>query len=77
MRGALEEGGQFYNYCEPGIRAQFQENITKKIDWLYGDGENAPLNDYEQGYSDFRAIGEPCRTRYRYYEALPETRKYH
>lgn len=47
MRGALEEGGNFYAFCEPGIRDQFQENITKKIDWLYGDGENAPLNDYE------------------------------
>lgn len=73
MRNNLEEYGNFVNFCDPAVRTQFLADITETVDWLYAAGESAPLVDYETRIAKFREIGEAIRTRYRFYEALPDT----
>lgn len=73
MRNNLEDYGNFVNYIDPAVRTPFLAEISEVIEWLYADGENAPLNDYEVRLEKFRKIGEAVRTRYRFYEAWPST----
>lgn len=70
----MDEYGSFVPYCDPAIRGQFQADINECVTWLYEAGENAPLCDYESRVAKFREIGEAIRRRYRYYEALPDTK---
>jgi len=73
MRNNLDDYGSFVNYCDPAIRTTFLGEISETIEWLYADGENAPLNDYEVRIDKFRKIGEAIRNRYRFHEAFPST----
>jgi len=74
MRNNLEDYGSYVKFCEPTIRTQFLAEIGTTIEWLYDAGENAPLCDYETKMAKFREIGEAIIKRYRFYEALPDTK---
>lgn len=62
--------GNYFKYCEPSIREPFLEQVNAAVDWLYGEGEKAPLSDYQQKLSDFQAVAEPVKARYRYYSTV-------
>mgnify|MGYP006146103807 CR=1 FL=1 len=42
-------------------------NLLETVDWLYGAGENAPIEEVKKRYDNFRVLGEPVRARYRFY----------
>ena len=46
------------------------DELAATIDWIYGDGENAPLNDYKKKMDAFKLIGEPVKARHYYYGEL-------
>ena len=52
----------------------FLAEINETVAWLYAAGEEASLEEYEVRVNKFKTQGEPIRTRYRFYEALPETK---
>lgn len=67
MKNNICEYGSMEHYIEESIKAPFLANLLQTVDWLYGEGENAPIEELRKRYEDFRVIGEPARARYRFY----------
>jgi len=70
MRSNVDSYGTFEKYIEESVKGPFVAEITKTIDWIYGEGENAPKEEYRKLIEKFRAIGEPVRARHFYYSEL-------
>jgi hypothetical protein len=46
VRGNLEQYGSWENYLEPTAKAELLAEIGTVVEWLYGEGENAPLKEF-------------------------------
>lgn len=67
MKNNICEYGSMEHYIEKSIKEPFLANLLETVDWLYGAGENAPIEELKKRYEDFRVIGEPVKGRYRFY----------
>jgi len=67
MKNNIGEYGSMEHYIEESVKGQFLANLLETVDWLYGAGENAPIEELKKRYNDYRVIGEPVRARYRFY----------
>lgn len=67
MKNNICEYGSMEHYIEASIKEPFLANLLQTVDWLYGEGENAPIEELRKRLEDFRVIGEPARARYRFY----------
>lgn len=70
MRNNLDSYGSFEKYLDEETRKTFLAEISVVIEWLYGEGENANLEEYSTRYNKFREIGEPVKKRHAYYSDL-------
>lgn len=70
MREKCEAGGSLEKNIEPSIKDQFIAELSKTVDWLYEDGENAALEEYTTRLEAFRATGEPIKSRAFYWGEL-------
>lgn len=71
MRSELEPYGSLEHYMNPEDKAKFLADITETVEWLYGDGENAPLIDYQERLKKFNGLGEPTKMRKHFHDSLP------
>jgi hypothetical protein len=46
MRNNLQDQGNYVDYLEAGLKADFISKIGETVEWIYGAGESAPLNEY-------------------------------
>jgi len=72
LRGNLEQYGSWEHYLEAGPKADIMAKITEYVDWLYGAGENAPLEDFQTRIATLEEVGEKIKERYLFYQTLPE-----
>ena len=42
------------------------------MDWIYGEGEQAPLKEYQDRMAALGAIGNPVKARYRFRSEIGE-----
>jgi heat shock protein 4 len=70
MRNNLDSYGSWEKYLDEQTKASFLAEINKVVDWIYGDGEHAPKQEYEKFLNQFMKIGEPVKQRYFYYSEL-------
>lgn len=70
MRNNLDSYGSFEKYLDEATKTKFLVDINQVVDWLYGEGESAPKNEYKTRLDRFKAIGEPVRQRHFYYSEL-------
>ena len=70
MRNNLDSYGSFEKYLEAEAKAKFIADINVVVDWIYGDGETAPKNEYKDKLAAFKKIGEPVKARHFYYGEL-------
>lgn len=54
------------------MRVSFLAQINETVDWMYGAGENAPLEEIQRRLKTFRALGEPIKKRYIFYSTVGE-----
>lgn len=47
MRANLDSYGSWEKYLSDEEKKPFIEEINKVVDWLYGEGENAPKEEYK------------------------------
>ena len=45
MKNGVSEYGNYEHYIDPALKPAFLENLLATEEWIYGDGENAPLED--------------------------------
>ena len=67
MKNNIGEYGAMEKYIEESVKGQFLANLLETVDWLYGAGESAPIEELSQRYNSYKLIGEPVRARYRFY----------
>jgi len=70
MRNNLDSYGTFEKYLDDETKKTFLAEINVVVDWIYGDGESAPLEEYKTRIAKFRAIGDPVKARHFYYSEL-------
>lgn len=45
--------------------------LTKTVDWLYGEGEDSTYEEYTKRYTEFMKVLEPVKKRSIYHEEIP------
>jgi heat shock protein 4 len=70
MRNNLDSYGTFEKYLDETTKAAFLKDINEVVEWIYGDGENAPKAEYRTRLEKFKTIGEPVKSRHFYYSEL-------
>ena len=70
LKGNIDSHGAWEKYIEEDKRQPTVAELAATVDWIYGDGENAPLIDYKKKMDAFKLIGEPIRARHYYYGEL-------
>lgn len=57
MRNNIIEYGPLEKYVEDSVRRDFLQKINETVDWLYGDGQNAPQEQFLKRLNEFKKIG--------------------
>ena len=70
MRNNLDSYGSWEKYLEEGTKKTFLEEISQVVEWIYGDGETAPKQEYVTRLEKFKKVGEPVKQRHFYYSEL-------
>lgn len=63
--------GDLKAFVTDADRATFVKQATDIEDWLYGDGDSAPLNEYQTRLDQLKVIGAACMRRLRLSEDIP------
>lgn len=77
FRNNLAEYGNYEKHALKDVRESFLTQINTVVDWLYEEGENAPLDAYQQRLQAFKAIGAPIKARYVFYSMIDESIKFY
>ena len=70
MRNNIDSYGSWEKYIDDETRKTFIAEINEVVDWIYGDGETAPKDEYKKKLDKFKQIGEPIKARHFYYSEL-------
>jgi hypothetical protein len=71
MKNNIDSYGPLEKFIEEGARDQFLKRLTETIDWIYGEGQTAPAEQYRTRLSEFKLIGIPVKNRQRFHEEIP------
>ena len=70
MRNNLDSYGTWEKYLDEETRKTFIAEINQVVEWIYGEGEAAPKEEYRTRLDKFKQIGEPVKQRHFYYSEL-------
>ena len=59
MRDICGSYGSHEKYIDPKIKDEFLSKVSQVVDWLYGDGENATMQEYQDKLKQFQDVGGP------------------
>jgi len=45
MKNGIDSYGNFEHFIDPALKPTFMENLLATEEWIYADGENAPLEE--------------------------------
>ena len=66
MKNGVAEYGNYEHYIEPSLKPTFLENLLATEEWIYADGENAPLEEQRARLEALQSIGNPIKARWRF-----------
>jgi hypothetical protein len=75
FRNNLGEYGNYEKHALKEVREPFIAQINEVVDWLYGAGETATLEEYTTRLNTFKQIGGPIKKRYVFYSMIEESIK--
>ena len=75
IRNQLSDGCPWVPFIDETLRQPLLDEVNKCVDWLYEDGETAPLLEYHQKLSKFKNLVEPVKERAIFFEMIPEVYK--
>ena len=70
MKNNIDSYGPFEKYVEEGLRQQFLQKLNQTVEWIYGEGQNAPKDVFKQKLEEFKKIGLPIKNRYRFHSEI-------
>lgn len=72
MKNGVGDYGNYEHYIDPKIKAQFIQTLAETEEWIYADGENAPLDAQRSKLQNLQTIGEPVKSRYKFRSEFEE-----
>lgn len=66
MKNGVDQYGNFEHYIDPSLKGDFLANLLETEQWIYADGENAPLDQQLGRLQALQAIGNPIKARWRF-----------
>ena len=72
MRDICGSYGSHEKYIDPAIKDGYLAQVSQVVDWLYGEGENSTLQEYESRLQKFKEVGEPVISRHWYYTEIDQ-----
>lgn len=66
MKNGLDAYGNYESYIDASIKDKFMATLQETQDWIYSEGESAPLEQQREKLANLKTIGEPVKTRYRF-----------
>ena len=66
MKNGIDSYGNFEHFIDPAIKGDYMANLLATEQWIYADGENAPLEDQRARLDALQAIGLPVKNRWRF-----------
>jgi len=70
LKNNIDSYGAWEKFLEESLRKPTIDDLNTTVDWIYGDGEQAPLAEYKRKMDGFKQIGEPVKARHYYYSEL-------
>lgn len=70
MRTNLDSYGSLERYADDQTKTDFLKQINQVIDWIYGDGQNAPKEAFRTKLEEFKKVGLPIKERHRFYTEI-------
>lgn len=71
-RAQLDTYGDRAKYMKDDEREAFLNTLNETESWIYGDGQHASKNQYEDKLAALKATGEPVQKRYRFHDLYPQ-----
>mgnify|MGYP001806407892 CR=1 FL=1 len=71
MKNNISDYGVHEKYIDPSIRNDFINKLQQAIDWIYGDGQSASIDEYKKRINEFKAVGNPIKSRHRFHDEFP------
>lgn len=72
MRDICGSYGSHEKYIDPAIKDEFLAKVNQVVDWIYGEGENASIEEYMAKLDEFKSVGEPVLNRQWYYTEVDQ-----
>jgi len=57
MKANIDSYGPLEKYVDEETRKSFLQKINEAVDWIYGDGQTAPREEFKKRLDEFRKIG--------------------
>lgn len=70
MRDKCGSYGSLEKYIDPQIKDSFLAKVNECEGWLYGEGENSTLKEYQDRLRSFSEVGDACKKRHWYYTEI-------
>jgi hypothetical protein len=64
--------GKMGPYLEEQAKVAVIAELTKTVDWLYGEGEESTYEEYTKRYTEFMKVLDPVKKRSIFHEEIPE-----
>jgi heat shock protein 4 len=70
-RANLDTYGDWAKYMPEQERMAFVETLNETEGWIYGEGESASKDSYEEKLASLKVVGDPVLRRYRFHDLWP------
>lgn len=72
MRDICGSYGSHEKYIDPAVKDGFLNEIGQVVDWIYGEGENATMKEYQDKLDHFKKVGDGVVSRHWYYTEVDQ-----
>lgn len=70
-RRHMEAGGRYYEFTPEADRKKFVDETIALETWIYEDGADAPVEEYQTRLANLKKIADPAAARYTLHDDAP------
>lgn len=70
FKNNLIDYGQYVPYCEPAQRQEILKQLQETIDWIYGNGQSAPAEEYRKRLDMFAGLNIKLKDRFLFHTEI-------
>jgi len=71
LKNNIDSYGPMEKNIEESQRVALMQRLQQTIDWIYGDGQQAPTDEYKKRLEEFKKIAFPIKARFNFRSDFP------